>query len=880
MGRLLRMAFLCSASLVIGLTEAGAQGATQAAPRPANRAVYLDKEGVVRWRDDKREVALFGANYVVTTASDYRAAGYLGADRKRVIDEDMAQFARMGWDGIRLTFWGDWESADSAGNLIANDHLDLLDWLIARARERGIYMLFSPIQLYNANWPDALQDTTSPGFGRRYDRSRMGTDSAAIAAQVNYLRQILNHVNPYTGVALKNEPGILFVELVNEPVHHPEDLAGSVRYINTLTDAVRSTGCSKLIFYNVSQDFRITEAILRSRVQGVTFGWYPSGLNSGHELKGNYLRGVDAFPDMLRPDMARMPRIAYEFDSPDLLTGTMYPAMARTFRTVGTQFAAMFSYDMLATASRNLGWQTHYLNLVYTPRKTMSAIIAAEAMRRLPRMRSYGGYPANTRFGDFRISAEEDLGELVARDAFLYTGSTRSVPPDPAALRQVAGVGTSSTVSYEGTGIYFLDRVRPGLWRLEVYPDVVPVRDPFEPMSPDKIVTRAISRRQPMRVTLPDLGGSFTVQPVTAGNSADEGARDGRFSVSPGVYVLSTSGRVDLATLPSHIGHIGIAEYHAPPPDVLPVMVESLTGPALLAGMDGEIRVRVVDTTRADSVRLFIRQTAGDFYRAYPMRSAGSYEYSATVPAQSAREGAYEFVVSRFEGGSVHTFPGGLNRTPWHWDYHGSESWKVNVVGGRTPLELFSPERDATRLTFTRIGDAGRRGLFRVALSDVSGRQVFHLELPTDAGGKALPDYTASLVVLDRVRARRESILGGESLGIRLRGLGPRQQLHLTLMEDDGTCWTTAVPIDTAWTEVSVPLSALKAGRGALLPQGFPGEWNYWVGPAEGRGGAADRLRLDHLERIQLSLRREEGVAVSPGSYGVEVEWVRLGIRN
>ena len=68
--------------------------------------VYLDNQGVIRWHQNRKEVALFGANYVVTTASDYRAAGYLHADRKRMIDEDMAQFARMGWQ-IRLlgSYW-------------------------------------------------------------------------------------------------------------------------------------------------------------------------------------------------------------------------------------------------------------------------------------------------------------------------------------------------------------------------------------------------------------------------------------------------------------------------------------------------------------------------------------------------------------------------------------------------------------------------------------------------------------------------------------------------------------------------------------------------------------------------------------------------------
>ena len=850
----------------------------QNSPGQANRAVYLDNQGVVRWRDDRQEVTLFGANYVIHTASDYRAAGYVHGDRKKMIDEDMAQFARMGWDGLRLTFWGDWEASDSAGNLIANDHLELLDYLIARARERGIYMLFSPIQLYGSNWPDALGDTTQPGFGRHFGKERMGTDPAAIAAQVNYLRQILNHVNPYTGVAIKDEPGIIMIELVNEPWHHPEDIPGSIRYINALTDAVRSTGCDKLVFYNVSQDFRIGEAIRRSKAQGITFGWYPTGLNSGHELEGNYLRTVDTFPAMGR-ELARMPRIVYEFDSPDLRTGTMYPAMARTMRTVGAQVALMFAYDMLGTSSRNLGWQTHYLNLVYTPRKAMSAIIAAEAMHRLPRMKSYGGYPENTRFGDFRVSYDGDLGELVARDAFLYAGSTQSIPPDLSALTRIAGYGSSQVVSYGGEGIYFLDKVRPGVWRLEVYPDAVPVRDPFEPMSPDKIVTRAISRAWPIEIFLPDLGRSFVVEPVTSASPNRLRIRGNGFLVTPGVYVLSAQ-EVDLATMPASLGRLGFAEYHAPPPDTLPPSVQPIAASSFLAGRDAELRARVVDPTPPDSVKLFARLVAGEFYHGYPMRSAGGYEYAATIPAAEMRAGPREFVITLFRGDSAITLPGGQHEQPWDWNYGGRAVWGLTVVDAEMPLLLFHPESDAGLLAFSRIGDAGRRGLFSVGLSRVTGQPVFHLELPVAPSGRSSVDYTASLVIEDRIRSRQETIANADSVHLRLRGLGPRQVLHVTLMEDDGTSWSAAIPVDSTWSEPSVPLAAFTTGRGVLLPQGFPGQWSYWVGPAAGRGGNADRPRLDRLERLQLSLREEPGITVTPGGYGVELESIVLGFRR
>jgi len=307
--------------------------------------------------------------------------------------------------------------------------------------------------------------------------------------------------------------------------------------------------------------------------------------------------------------------------------------------------------------------------------------------------------------------------------------------------------------------------------------------------------------------------------------------------------------------------------------------VQSLAPPELLAGQDAELRARVVAAVPPDSAVLSIKPTAGGFFRGFAMRPAGAYDYAATVPAAALREGPHEFVITLFRGDSGVTFPDPVPARPTDWDFYGRGSWKVDVVGAQTPLRLFTPRGDAPRLTFTRIGDAGRRGLFRVVMSPVTGEPVFHLELPVDASGWSPADYTASLVIEDQIRARHEGIAGAEGLRLRLRGLGARQVLHVSLMEDDGTTWSAALPVDSTWTEQTLPLAAFTAGRGVLLPQGFPSDWSYWVGPAAGRGGSADRPRLQRLERLQLSLRREDGVTVKTGSYGVEVEWVSLLFR-
>ncbi len=823
---------------------------------PELRSVYLDDEGIIRWRDNNEEVALFGANYCLPSASDYRAAGYITNDRKKIIDQDMAHFARMGWNGLRICLWGDWENSDSLGNLVVNDHLELMDYLIFKARERGIYMLFTPITTYSSMWPDGQGDTTANGFSKYYGRDELGTNPDAITVQVSYLRQIMNHVNPYTGNALKDEPSILFIEMINEPWHHSKDTTGSVDYINKLVDAIRSTGCDKILFHNYSQDTRIGYALKNSKIQGVSFAWYPSSLVSGRTLQGNFLRTVDDFPPMSNPDISKMPRIVYEFDSPDMYNGYIYPAMARTFRSAGAQFVAMFSYDMMVTAPYNLGWQTHFLNMVYTPGKSVSAVIAGQVMKNIPLRETYGDYPDNTSFGPFRVSYEENLGEMVTEDKFMYSNNTRTVPPQPDSLDKIVGCGSSQVVKYEGKGIYFMDKIKDGIWRLEVYPDAVIVNDPFARPGRDKVVSRLIYREWAMTVKLPDLGDEFKAYSINKGNTYNPVPDKGKFDVYPGVYILYKGKRPGKIDLPAYLGNIGMDEFICNEAEKLPLQVNLVAYDEYPDSEPVEINAEIIDNKAPEEVMLHIRGKGNRirWFQTFNMEYTEGYTYSVSIDSGKLGEGWYEYAIAVKTSDSLMTFPSEIKGSPDKWGFTGNKFWKLKIVSSQTPLLLLNPEKDLNKLAFTRIGDAIRFGIFEMKSSDLNGKAVYRLYFPLSFD-RDLDDYTVSLTIKDRTDSRKATIKSAKSLRINARGSANRLEAFITLVESDGTSWSKKILLFKDWKDILVPVNELSISRGVKLPQGFPQRWNYWIEPAKGRGGTGDNIQMDKVERLQISLR-------------------------
>ena len=370
------------------------------------------------------------------------------------------------------------------------------------------------------------------------------TNQAARKAQRNYLLQFAKHVNRYRNRSYADDPSVIAMEIVNEP-RHPDSGSVTTEYVNEMAAVLRGAGFAKPIFYNISENWSDVQAnaVTDAHIDGVSFQWYPTSLVHGRMLTGDYLMNVSAYaiPSQKVGAYDTKAKLVYEFDAADVGGSYMYPAMARSFREVGMQFAAMFSYDPVQIAWSNTEYPTHFVNLLYAPSKAITLMIAAKAFRRIPRMTSFGPFPANNRFDVFRVSAEEDLSEMNSESEFIYSNDTRTVPTNAGALTRVAGCGRSRVVTYEGSGAYFLDRLERGIWRLEVFPDAVWIRDPFERTSASRQVARLVRGERKMSIALPDLGAGYALHPW----SVDPGrpgtiARVGR-GVSPGVYLVTAA---------------------------------------------------------------------------------------------------------------------------------------------------------------------------------------------------------------------------------------------------------------------------------------------------------------------------------------------------
>ena len=140
------------------------------------------------------------------------------------------RFASMGVNVIRLHAAdapigegaGNWSSCKEAPLLdydkgttrVFNpEGLDRFDYLFAKLKEKGIYLHIDLIVARAFLEGDGLEHPGSiPACMKRYPMY----NARLIELQKEYARELLCHVNPYTGLALKDDPAVITVQMNNE----------------------------------------------------------------------------------------------------------------------------------------------------------------------------------------------------------------------------------------------------------------------------------------------------------------------------------------------------------------------------------------------------------------------------------------------------------------------------------------------------------------------------------------------------------------------------------------------------------------------------------------------------------------------------------------
>ncbi|MDE5772935.1 MAG: hypothetical protein K2H86_00580, partial [Muribaculaceae bacterium] len=667
-----------------------------------------------------------------------------------------------------------------------------------------------------------------------FDKCDIHANPKAQAIQERYLTQLAKHLNPYTGRTYAADRAIIGIEINNEPCH-TAPAREVTKYIDRMAKALRDAGFDRIIMYNVSHNPDVTAAYYDADIQATTYQWYPDGLVAGHERQGNLLPYVDAYPIPWSKKIAgydRMARVVYEFDPGDVLCTYLYPAVVRTFRHQGFQWVTQFAYDPTPISRYNTEYQTHFLNLLYTPGKALGMMTAGEAMRRLPSSGEFGTYPTDTVFkgenAHFEVSYTRDLSLMTGPETFIYTNNTETVPESAERLRHIAGVGCSPLVSYPGTGAYFLDRLDDtGVWRLEVMPDVAIYEDPFEKTSLRRPVASLYYATHPMQILLPGLSDDYSAVQIADGEgnvteSQIIKAVSSTISVEPGVYILAK----DEASLSAGINSADasvLAQYCAPRyltgAEKHPIPSVEHT-PTAYIDINEPLSVRARVMAETPPARVVIYPADISFWREentlYEMNSTDGVNYTAVIPTEALRDGfRYNIVVETANSG-VYTYPARSAGSPLDWDVITTQYYVSSPARPDDPFILYTPEERDKNLDVAMIPEEYSYR-WRVVDNAPYGAPTLELNAdPHSAGQIAVRAYVGELTDSPALRLEDKSMV--EVITGRPLPVGTT----LSVTTTEGLTYTGDLTASEDGRSYSMELASCRLAPTLIIPAPYP----------------------------------------------------------
>ncbi|OGU74235.1 MAG: hypothetical protein A2V93_08035 [Ignavibacteria bacterium RBG_16_34_14] len=824
--------------------------------------IYVDSSGRMRWTINKEEAYFFGVNYSTPFAFSYRALKDKSISHKEIIDLDIQQFNRLGLNAYRIHVW-DREVSDREGNLIENEHIELLDYLISKLIENNIYIILTPIAWWGTGWPEPDIETT--GFSTFYSKIESTTKPEVLKAHVNYLKQFVNHKNSYTGKTYRDEDYIIGFEIFNEP-NLSLNKDSVTNYVNTTVKALRDVGITKPIFFNISENpgKEQWEGVASSNIEGISFQWYPTGLVKYSELKGNFLPNVLSYP---LPDhtekIKNKAKIVYEFDAADIGKSYMYPVMAHSFKEAGMQWATMFCYDPTSIAQYNSEYSTHFLNLLYTPQKALSFLISAYLFNKeeiSPKKIDNSSVIMSNVLVDYNMN----LSLLNTSERFYYSNNNETSPVDIKQLKHIAGYGNSKLINYDGRGTYFLDEVNNNVWKLELFPDAVWIKNPFGRNGLDELVAKLLWKSHKMKINLPDLNPDFKIY---SDNENFQAAVNYTVKLEPGVYFITNDKNFSITNYSTgNTDFEMIKEYGEFINDFQSTEIKNLTPSAFNENEEKKIVIEIYCKEENLNPAVYITKPGWRNYQKIQFVKSDDFIYEFILPKEILLNGVINYFVAINNDNEILTFPGRLNISPEFWSFNPGESFKLSILPPSDKILVYNPETDADNLITSNIWRFVQYGI------DYTFDEDYEQELS---------------VVINKVREKFSELAMQFYIGEYLKNIKPgvNDKLNLEMkstsedldsitvkvLYDNTTGFERTIPIKTSYENLIIPLSQPEKFKFALLPRPYPTFLPYWFESIP----QSNKIKSLKLESIQISIplpELDEGL----NNYGIKLKKIYL----
>lgn len=477
------------------------------APVPTGSNFIILRNGVM-YTPDGAEARLWGVNFQTPLEWEYNRLKNVGVPKtaaglNAVAENNLDDLKKAGVNHLRCHLCPS-VLTDASGNLVASSiYLDALDYMIAGAEKRGMYVSFA-----------FLNHMGSYGTGGAWigkERSTWIQDPALVECSRKYIKQLVNHKNKYNGKAYKDTECIAYWELINEPDmltyndirshqackaeydawlssngksdnsdSYAEFRTHTVRkYINDMKSLLREEGDQHLVCWGLNwhrymrNNKDIFAGVSASDADIVAFCNYP-GQDLVSQQYWNYEynhTSVDFsswFKDYrndetgygwaLTDAFASKAKIVYEFETFFNQSAYLYPVQATYFRSFGIQAASMWTYTFNEIAPYFGG--SHYLNIKTTPAKMAAYLVAQQIFRNEAHLTDFSSTPNEQTGSNYAISKSRNGAVWSSADTFIHSceinDSWNPLPPAET-VKHVAGYMSSPIVSYTGTGLYFID---------------------------------------------------------------------------------------------------------------------------------------------------------------------------------------------------------------------------------------------------------------------------------------------------------------------------------------------------------------------------------------------------------------------------------------